>query len=300
VTLDGWVGNDALGDIAIAQLEQFGVSGIGRKDSAGTAYGIVIAPPGMDRIFLEDPGCNHILCADDIDYELVSKSRLFHFGYPPLMERFWSNGGAELKKMLRKARAKGAVVSLDMTLPDVNAPAGKADWQAILTEVLPFVDIFVPSIEELLFMLEPELYLKIEKKAADGDFIDTIPLDTYKLLAEKVLALGVKILLVKAGHKGAYIQTGNIAELQSSALQLSDTEACPDGAWLQTLTLDTDRFHNASGAGDCAVAAFLSALLNDENIMTAGRYAMIAGRDNLYGQDALSGLRKWSEMTNLL
>jgi sugar/nucleoside kinase (ribokinase family) len=251
----------------------------------------------MDRIFLEDPGCNHILCADDIDYELVSKSRLFHFGYPPLMERFWSNRGAELKKMLKKARAKGAVVSLDMTLPDVSAPAGKADWQAILTEVLPFVDIFVPSIEELLFMLEPELYSKI---AANSDFIDAIPSETYHLLAEKVLALGVKILLIKAGHRGAYIQTDNIAELQSSALQLSDIEGCPEGAWLQTIELDTDRFQNASGAGDCAVAAFLSALLNDEKIMTAGRYAMIAGRDNLYGQDALSGLKKWSEMTNLL
>jgi len=300
VALNGWVGNDALGDIAIAQLEQFGVSGISRKNSAGTAYGIVIAPPGTDRIFLEDPGCNHILCADDIDYELVSKSRIFHFGYPPLMKRFWSNEGAELKKMLKKARAKGAVVSLDMTLPDVSAPAGKADWQTILTEVLPFVDIFVPSIEELLFMLEPELYSKITKKAADSDFIDAIPSETYHLLAEKVLALGVKILLVKAGHRGAYIQTGNIAELDSSALQLSDIEGCPQGTWLQTLKLDADHFHNASGAGDCAVAAFLSALLNDEKIITAGRYAMIAGRDNLYGQDALSGLRKWSEMKNSL
>lgn len=300
IALNGWVGNDALGDIAIAQLEHFGVTGIGRKDSAGTAYGIVIAPPGMDRIFLEDPGCNHILCADDIDYELVSKSRLFHFGYPPLMERFWFNGGAELKKMLKKVRAEGAVISLDMTLPDVNSPAGKADWEAILTEVLPFVDIFVPSVEELLFMLEPEFYSKLIKKAGDSDFIDAISLETYHLLAEKVLALGVKILLIKAGHKGAYIQTGNIAELHSSALQLSDIEGCPEGDWLQTLALDADRFQNASGAGDCAVAAFLSALLNDEKIMTAGRYAMIAGRDNLYGQDALSGLRKWSEMTNLL
>jgi len=298
VALNGWVGNDALGDIALAQLEQFGVSGIGRKNSAGTAYGIVIAPPGMDRIFLEDPGCNHILCADDIDYELVSKSRLFHFGYPPLMERFWTNGGAELKKMLQKARAEGAVVSLDMTLPDVSAPAGKADWQAILTEVLPFVDIFVPSIEELLFMLKPELYSKLIEKAVDSDFIDAIPPETYHLLAEKALALGVKILLVKAGHKGAYIQTGDITELQSSALRLSDTEGCPEGGWLKTFALDTDRFHNASGAGDCAIAAFLTALLNDEKIITAGRYAMIAGRDNLYGKDALSGLRKWSEMTN--
>jgi len=76
--------------------------------------------------------------------------------------------------------------------------------------------------------------------------------------------------------------TISIAKLKDSTLKLSDIEGCSDGAWLQTHTLDTGRFHNASGAGDCAVAAFLSALLNDENIITAGRYAMIAGRDNLF------------------
>ena len=292
VALNGWVGNDALGDIAVAQLEQFGVSGICRKDSAGTAYGIVIAPPGTDRIFLEDPGCNNIVCADDIDYELVFKSRLFHFGYPPLMKRFWTYGGAELKKMLERVRDKGAVVSLDMTLPDVNAPAGKADWETILTDVLPFVDIFVPSVEELLFMLEPGLYLEL----SDCNMIDAISLDTYKLMAEKVLAMGVKILLIKAGHKGAYIRTGNITELKESTLKLSDIEGCPEGAWLEAYELENDRFHNASGAGDCAIAAFLSALLNDEKIITAGHYAMMAGRDNLYGRDALSGLRNWSKM----
>jgi sugar/nucleoside kinase (ribokinase family) len=298
--LSGWVGNDALGDIAVAQLESFGVSGIARKDSAGTAYGIVIAPPGTDRIFLEDPGCNHILCADDIDYELVAKSRLFHFGYPPLMEKFWSDGGAELKKMLERVHAEGTVISLDMTLPDANAPAGKADWQAILTEVLPLVDIFVPSIEELLFMLEPELYAKTAKTAEDGGFINAIPLETYHLLAERVFALGVNILLIKAGHKGAYIQTNNIKELNNSALQLSDVEGCPNGIWLSPLAVDAERFCNASGAGDCAVAGFLTALLNDEKIITAGKYAMLAGRDNLYGQDAISGLTDWPRMKDLI
>lgn len=299
--LMGCVGNDVLGDMAVAQLAGAGIKeGICRIDSVGTAYGIVIAPPGMDRLFLEDPGCNRIFTADDIDYEIVSKSRLFHFGYPPLMEKFWINGGAELKKMLEKVRAEGVVVSLDMTLPDANAPAGKADWLAILTEVLPLVDIFVPSIEELLFMLEPELYAKTEKIADADGFIDAIPLETYHMLAKKVLGLGTKILLVKAGHKGAYIQTGDILTLNNSALRLSDTEGCPDGIWLSSLTVDAGRFCNASGAGDCAIAGFLTALLNDEKIIDAGKYAMLAGRDNLYGDDALSGLTEWSEMKKLL
>jgi sugar/nucleoside kinase (ribokinase family) len=253
----------------------------------------------MDRIFLEDPGCNRIFTADNIDYEIVGQSRLFHFGYPQLMEALWTNNGAKLKELFERVRSHGTVTSLDMTLPDLAAPAGKADWRAILSAVLPLVDIFVPSIEELLFMLDPERYSSIADLSAGGDMIDAIPPEEYERLAEKVLAMGVKVLLIKAGHRGAYLRTGNLTELNSSVLRLSDRIGCPQGVWIQPLSVDADRFRNASGAGDCAVAAFLTALLKDENIITAGRFAMMAGRDNLYGNDALSGLVDWSCMENI-
>ena len=54
-----------------------------------------------------------------------------------------------------------------------------------------------------------------------------------------------------------------------------------------------------SGFKDYCLLNFIKgALLKDENIMTAGQYAMMAGRDNLYGQDALSGLMEWTQMSN--
>ena len=295
--LTGCVGADMLGDMAIALLARSGVTtGIHRTIAAGTAYGIVIAPPGLDRIFLEDPGCNRIFTADNIDYKVVGLSRLFHFGYPPLMEALWSDSGAKLKELFERVRSQGTVTSLDMTLPDPAAPAGKTDWKSILANVLPLVDIFVPSIEELLFMLEQQRYSSIADLAANGDMIDAIPPEEYGRLAEKVLAMGVKVLLIKAGHRGAYLRTGDLTELNLSALRLSDRTGFPQGAWIQPLTVDAERFRNASGAGDCAVAGFLTALLKDESIMTAGQFAMMAGRDNLYGNDALSGLTDWSHM----
>ena len=300
-TLMGCVGNDALGDMALAQLAQAGVTnGVRRNNAAGTAYGIVIAPPGMDRLFLEDPGCNRGFTADDIDYEIVGKSRLFHFGYPPLMDALWCDGGVKLKELLDRVRSQDTVISLDMSLPDAASPAGKADWKTILSAVLPLVDIFVPSIEELLFMLEPELYSVISERAADTDIINFIPEDEYRLIAEKVLAMGVKILLVKAGHKGAFLITGDLAGLNLSSLRLSDQNGCPDGIWLPPLPEDKELVCNASGAGDCAVAGFLAALLEDESIINAGKYAMMAGRDNLYGNDALSGLTDWKHMKDLI
>lgn len=287
----GSVGNDLLGNIAIKLFEEAGVNqGIRRTGSAGTAYGIVLAPPGMDRIFLEDPGCNRIFTAENIDYEIVGQSRLFHFGYPPLMDELWKDGGRQLKELLEAVSQKGTAISLDMSQPDAASPAGKADWKSILTEVLPFVDIFAPSIEELVFMLEPQLL------SNDADIIDVLPEGVYRKIAGKVLNMGVKILLIKAGHKGAFLITRNLANLNFSSLKLSDKRGCQDGLWLPPLPVESKRFCNASGAGDCAVAGFLSALLRDNDIVTAGKYAMMAGRDNLYGNDAVSGLREWSYM----
>lgn len=299
VELMGSVGQDALGEMALAELTRAGAGGaIRRKSGAGTAYGLVIAPPGLDRVFLEDAGCNRTFTAADIDFERVGQSRLFHFGYPPLMEALWSNGGAELCNLLAAARQGGAAVSLDMTLPDPDSPAGRADWGRILANALPLVDIFVPSIEELLFMLDPALFRKLVAETQGGDILPGIPEAAYASMAERVLGLGVRILLVKAGHRGAYLRTGSLEGLAEavSPLGIRDTRGCPQGEWIPAFPVEEKRFRNACGAGDCAIAGFLAALLNGECVREAATYAMLAGRDNLYGQDAVSGLRDWPRM----
>lgn len=302
VELMGTVGCDSLGEIVMARLKAQGVTGGIRKNRrAGTAYGIVVAPPGMDRIFFEDPGCNAVFTAKDIDFKKVAQSRLFHFGYPPLMEKLWAASGAELQKLFRRVRRLGVATSLDMTLPDSDSPAGKADWRKILAGTLPFVDIFVPSIEEILFMLEPEQYACILAAAVGRDMVDVIPQDLYGGLAERILALGVKVVMIKAGHRGAYLQTGDIAKLTAAtALNLPAGNWSQRKLWIESFPPDPRRVRNACGAGDCAVAGFLTAVLQGVEIEKAARYAMLAGRDNLYGPDAFSGLSNWAEMTRLI
>jgi len=301
VELMGCVGHDPLGDLALSLLSQAGVSGgISRKHGVSTSYGLVIAPPGLDRIFLEDAGCNRTYTASDIDYGRVVEARLFHFGYPPLMEALWRDCGSGLLPLLSRARAVGAAVSLDMTLPDPQSPAGSANWRAILANVLPSVDIFTPSIEEILFMLEPDNFARIAAGTGDSDMIDEIPDETYPRLAERILTMGVKVVMIKAGHRGAYLRTGYLTSLsaEASPLGLNDLDGCPQGEWIPPFPAEPDRIRNACGAGDCAIAGFLSALLSGESIRKAATYAMLAGRDNLYGEDTLSGLREWSQMTD--
>jgi sugar/nucleoside kinase (ribokinase family) len=302
VELMGCVGSDALGDIVVSQLREKGViSGIRRRHRTGTAYGIVVAPPGMDRIFFEDPGCNGTFTADDINFKIVARSRLFHFGYPPLMKGLWANHGAELRKIFERVHELGVATSLDLALPDPGSPAGRANWQKILKATLPHVDIFVPSIEEILFMLEPEQYARCLAAAEGSDMVDTIQKDVFERLSDRILALGVTVLMIKAGHRGAYIRTGRVEKLISStALKLPPEEWSQRRLWVGSFPADRRRFKNACGAGDCAVAGFLTALLNGAELEMAARYAMLAGRDNLYGVDACSGLSDWPRMTRFI
>ena len=83
-------------------------------EGEATSYTIVINPPGSDRSFLHCAGVNWTFCADDVRPELLVGSRVFHFGYPPLMPAMYEDGGAELGRMFARMHAAGPATSLDL------------------------------------------------------------------------------------------------------------------------------------------------------------------------------------------
>ena len=298
VALMGLIGEDRLGDLLLGLLDGHGAAlHLRRTSASGTAYGVVIAPPGADRIFLECPGCNAIFGAADVDYDLVARSRLFHFGYPPLMATMLADDGAQLEAMFSRVRGLGVATSLDMTLPDPQGPAGELDWRRLLAGVLPHVDIFTPSLEELLAMLAPGEWARLVAQAGEGDVADLIPDSLLGELADEALALGATIVFLKAGARGGYCRTGSLDDLLATTrLSFPAADSTDQELWLPPLPADPTRLRNACGAGDAAVAGFLTALLRGESIATAGRLAMRAGRDSLYGVDTTSGLTPWEQM----
>lgn len=298
VALMGLVGTDPLGDLLLGLLEGHGATlSLRRTAAAGTAYGIVLAPPQTDRMFLECPGCNATFSAADLDYQIIGASRLFHFGYPPLMETLIADNGAELEAMFSRVRGLGVATSLDMTLPDPQGPAGAVNWRSLLGRVLPHVNIFAPSIEELLYMLAPDEWARMVALAGERDVVDVIPESVYRALADEALALGSAIVFIKAGHRGGYCRTGSVADvLAATRLSLPAEGYTDQELWLPALPVDPARVRNACGAGDAAVAGFLTAVLHGETLATAGHLAMRAGRDSLYGVDTTSGLARWEQM----
>lgn len=298
VALVGLVGEDGLGDLLLGMLSGRGAELHLRRSQAGTAYGLVLAPPGTDRVFLECPGCNAEFGAEDLDYELVARCRLLHFGYPPLMPRMVADDGAELVEMLGRARALGAATSLDMTLPDPDGPAGQVNWRRLLERVLPLVDVFAPSLEELLYMLAPEEWTRLASEAGEESIGDAAPDGLCESLAAEASALGAAVVLVKAGHRGACCRTGDVAARLSQTRLPLPAAFDRRSLWFPAFPADPGRVVNACGAGDAAVAGFLSGLLQGESLEVCGRAAMLAGRDSLYGVDTTSGLTDWEDMVS--
>ena len=137
-TLMGKVGTDSFGRAVIEVLQAHGgADGIIQVPGEVTAYTIVIAPPGIDRSFLHNPGANSTFSADDVNYEALDAAGLFHLGYPPLMARLFADEGDELVAIFQRARRRGVTTSLDTSLPDPESPSGRVDWDAVLRKVLP-------------------------------------------------------------------------------------------------------------------------------------------------------------------
>jgi sugar/nucleoside kinase (ribokinase family) len=156
VKLVGKIGDDAFGRIVQDLFKEVApelASGLVITPTGETSYSVVISPPGQDRIFLHAPGCNDTFGIDDLDFASIREAKLFHFGYPPLMARMYGDGGVELAGIMNQARSAGMTTSLDMSLPDPSTASGQANWRLILERVLPHVDYFLPSRDELSFML---------------------------------------------------------------------------------------------------------------------------------------------------
>jgi sugar/nucleoside kinase (ribokinase family) len=295
VRLIGKLGDDLFG-AAVRQVLQ--AEGAGLADQmaidprAHTSYTVIVSPPGVDRTFLHYPGANETFCAADVPPHALAGAGLLHLGYPPLLNRMYADGGQELVALFRAAKRAGVTTSLDMSLPDPAAPAGQADWRAICRAALPFVDIFLPSVEELLFMLRREAYDRLVSSLAGESLVSRVDAALLGDLAGEVLEMGVKIFGLKLGDRGLYLRTAGARALAD----LGRAAAADPAAWADR-ELWAPCFQVAvagtTGAGDSTIAGFLSAFVRGFTPEQAVTAAVAVGACNVEAPDATSGIRSW-------
>jgi len=173
----GKTGKDSFGDFLRNVLVEKGVdiSGLKRSDHP-TSASVVLIDQGGERTFMHCPGANADFREEDIDWDIISASKIVFVAGTMLMPSF---DGEPCARVLKKCREMGKMTALD-TAWDFS---GK--WMSTLEPCMKYIDLFMPSVEEA------------EKLSGE-----TAP----EKMAQAFFGMGVKQVVIKLGAKGCYIQ----------------------------------------------------------------------------------------------
>ena len=290
VGLQAAVGDDWIGRAIIDYVRGFGRR-LGDKirvvPNATSPYTVVIEPADHDRTLLTHTGVYDDYTLDDIDLDLVAGGKLFHLGYPTLLPRLFAEDGAKLLNLLRSVKALGIVTSIDLSLPPPDSPSGRANWRKILGRCLPHIDIFVPSIEEIMFMLRrPDLARRGNR------LFDSLNRDYLTDLAEELIAMGAGIAGFKLGERGLFLRCAGDKSRIAFLSSINQSPADWAGAqiWHPAFRVNVA---GTTGAGDAAYAGLLAALIRGLQPEACARMACAVAACNIEAADATTGVRSW-------
>ena len=253
------------------------------------AYSIVLAPEHADRIFLHCTGPNQTFSAADVDLDLVAQARLFHFGYPTLLPHFLKDDGRELGALFQSIQQRDVITSMDLSLPDPAGVAGHLDWRRWFENTLPYLDVFVPSLNEAQFMLR-----RADYDRWGGDFEASGSWDYVRDFASELLEIGSCALVgFKLGKAGIYLRANDRERLLQLPGSTIDAATWANQEVMQPAFAVT--VAGTTGAGDAAYAGLIAALLRSYSIKDCAGWAAAVGASCVEAVSATDGILTWAE-----
>ena len=136
----GAVGRDEKADFVIAAMERLGIdtSAMQRLDDVPTSATILNVRPNGERPALHVRGASDHFDVAPESYDQVFDAPIVHLGGTGLLKRL---DGERSRVLLEEARRRGAIVTFDLI-------AASAETFHLVEPLLPFIDYFMPSIEE--------------------------------------------------------------------------------------------------------------------------------------------------------
>lgn len=230
VRVAGCVGDDALGDLLVAELSKLGLDlrGVRREAGAATPSTMIYRAEGEDRRFLHARGAGDRFTGEGVSAALMPEGGVLVVG-GYLKLRSWREEA--LRRMLREARARGCSTVLNVCIPE----HGELEVGRCL-RLLPEVDVFVPNEDEARRLT-----------GADEPGVQ----------ARALRAAGARRVIVTRGAAGLYADDGQqTVQMGGYRVPLVDPSGCGDcfvaglvAGWLrQRDWRDVLRLASAAGA----------------------------------------------------
>ncbi len=250
----GKIGNDPFGDFLENCLKKAEVNtdSLSRDDNAQTSTSVALSSSDGERTFLHCVGANGTFCIDDVNWKVIEDAKIVFVTGAYLLNTF---DGAQTVEFLKKCKEMGKTTALDVCWDS------KGRWGKLLNDAMPYIDIFMPSIDEAKMIAEKEDVDEI----AD-DFFDK----------------GVSKVVIKLGSVGCYIR------------ESKDGEAKVLPSYKNIKVVDT------TGAGDSFCSGFLSALARGKSFEECAAFANAVGAHCCMAKGATTGIKSYEEILKFM
>jgi fructokinase len=205
----GMVGYDNFGVFLKTVLKESGVDTSGLKESrdVNTTLAFVHLDSKGDRSFgfYRNPGADMMMSDDDIDFEIIKKSRIFHYGSISMTNE---PAFSATLKAVSFAKENGLILSYDPNLrPSLWKDLNDARKKILIG--LKYADVLKISEDELYFITETS-------NLEEGSQI--------------LYDMGISIVFITLGEKGCYYKyKGGNGEVGGYKVKVVDTTGAGDG-----------------------------------------------------------------------
>ena len=195
------VGQDEMGDFLVSKMQQYGLDTdlVRRDSSVQTSATILPVRPNGERPALHVPGTAATFKVEPEDLEGALDAKIVHIGGTGLLKSF---DGEPTVAFMRKAKELGRITTFDLI-------QANPETVRLVEPLLPFIDYFVPSIDEASEM------------AGVQD-----PAEVARFFKKR----GVKNAVLTLGAQGVYVdpEEGAPFSLPAHEISVVDTTGCGD------------------------------------------------------------------------
>ena len=245
----GMVGDDMFGQFLRARLKDAEVDaqGLCVSGKAQTSASVLMIDDAGERSFFHCTGANAVFSYDDIDFSAIDECELVFVTGAFLLDSFDGEGAA---RFLRECKEKKKTTFLDVCWD------ARARWGELIDVCMPYVDYFMPSIDEAKCIAQK---------------------DAPEEIADVFLSKGVKNVIIKLGKDGSYLKRSTDEK----------------GEFFKSFHIENPV--DATGAGDSFCSGFLAAYSRGMNVEDCMTVANASGALCVTAKGATSGIRSFED-----